>query len=296
MENAASRADECMAKAQKKLQGWSLFGKKYDEVAELFQQAANQYKLAKAWNDAAEAYKQLADVCLKMDSKHEAATAYVEGAKVCAKVNAPVATFMLQQAVSLYTEMGRLNMAARQLKELAEVNEKQGAREEALVFYTQAADLFATESATSEANKCRLKVAEFSADLEQYPRAVEIYEDVARTCVENNLLKYSAKGYLLQAGFCVLCYGSDDQIRSKVEAYRDIDLNFAGSRECNLLEALADALDKCDEKGFATSVAEYDAMTRLDNWKTNMLLKVKRRINARITGAEADADEDEDVL
>lgn len=121
MEGAASRADELMAKVQKKLQGWSLFGKKYDEIAEMLQQAANQYKLAKAWNDAAEAYKQLADICIKMDSKHEAATAYVEGAKVVAKVNPTVATFMLQQAVALYTDMGRLNMAARQLRELAEV-------------------------------------------------------------------------------------------------------------------------------------------------------------------------------
>lgn len=57
------------------------------------------------------------------------------------------------------------------------------------MFYNQAADLFATESSTSDANKCKLKIAEFSAELEQYPRAVEIYEDVARTCVENNLLK-----------------------------------------------------------------------------------------------------------
>lgn len=115
-----------MAKAHKKLSAWSLFGKRYDEIAELLQQAANQYKLAKAWNDAAEAYKQLADVCLKMDSKHEAATAYVEGAKVVAKTNPTAASYMLQQAVSLYTDMGRLNMAARQLRELAEVREERG--------------------------------------------------------------------------------------------------------------------------------------------------------------------------
>lgn len=36
-------------------------------------------------------------------------------------------------------------------------------------------------------------------------QAVEVYEDVARGCVDNNLLKYSAKGYLLNAGICRLC-------------------------------------------------------------------------------------------
>jgi len=63
--------------------------------------------------------------------------------------------------------MGRLNMAARQLKEIAEAQEKQGLKAEALAFYAQAADLFATENSSSEANKCRLKVAEFSAELER---------------------------------------------------------------------------------------------------------------------------------
>ncbi len=50
-----------------------------------------------------------------------------------------------------------------------------------------------------------MQIAQFSAELEQYPQAVAIYEDVARSSVENNLLKYSAKGYLLNAGICCLC-------------------------------------------------------------------------------------------
>lgn len=42
---------------------------------------------------------------------------------------------------------------------------------------------------------------------------------------------------------------------------------FAGSREATLLEACADALAQCDEKAFATAVAEFDSLTRLDAWK-----------------------------
>jgi alpha-soluble NSF attachment protein len=71
------------------------------------------------------------------------------------------------QAVEVYTDMGRLNMAARQLREIAEAQEKQGLKEEACLFYSQAADLFATENSGSEANRCRLKVAEFSAELDK---------------------------------------------------------------------------------------------------------------------------------
>jgi hypothetical protein len=50
--------------------------------------------------------------------------------------------------------------------------------------------------------------------------AEEIYVDVARACTENNLLKFSAKGYLLQAGICALCYASDDDVAIKLEQYR----------------------------------------------------------------------------
>ena len=49
------------------------------------------------------------------------------------------------------------------------------------------------------------QVAQFAAELERYSEAIEIYEGVARASVDNNLLKYSAKGYLLNAGICQLC-------------------------------------------------------------------------------------------
>ncbi len=68
----------------------------------------------------------------------------------------------------------------------------------------QAAELFEVENQTSEANKCRLKIAQYSADLERFPVAIEIYENIAKSQVDNNLLKYSAKGNLLNAGLCRL--------------------------------------------------------------------------------------------
>lgn len=296
MADSAARADEFYKKAEKKLKGWGLFGNKYEEASDLLEKAGNNYKLAKCWNEAAASYKLLAECHLKQDSKHDAASAYVEASKCAMKVKPQDAVVLLQQAVDMYTDMGRLNMAARQLKEIGEAQEKQGLKEEAIAFYSQAADLFATENSSSEANKCKLKIAEFSAELGKFDKAVELYEEVARVSVENNLLKYSAKGYLLCAGICVMCYASDSEISNKLEVYKDIDVQFSGSRECTLLENLASALSTCDEKGFSTAVAEFDALTRLDAWKTQMLLTVKRRLQARQAGEEPAEDEDEEVL
>lgn len=133
--------------------------------------------------------------------------------------------------------------------------EKEGNKEEAIMFFEQAADLYHTENSTAEASKCNLKVsragaargrawavawcqvlgaaqaapgiwgpvaaaqersggalsgtrqvlrttlycrsavppvqiAQYSAELERYDRAVQLFEGVARQSVDNNLLKY----------------------------------------------------------------------------------------------------------
>eukprot|EP00887_Chlorella_sp_A99_P006953 scaffold2.g6953.t1 len=258
----AARGTELLARAEKKSKGWSLFGgSKHEEAAELYEKAANQFKLAKAWQEAGETYVKLAEAHSKLESKHDTASAWVEAAKAFLKCDQRRGVYCLQQAVSLYTDMGRLGMAARQLREIAEVLEKEGAKEEALAFYEQ--------------------IAQFAAELERYPQAIAIYEGVARTSVDNNLLKYSAKGYLLHAGICQLASADVTTIRTALERYKDIDISFDGSRECRLLETLADALESGDEEAFTSAVAEFDQLTRLDSWKTAMLLRVKRKLTSR---------------
>lgn len=158
-------------------------------------------------NAAGDTYKRLADVQLRLDSKHEAATAFVESAKAFLKVDHKgtsaahpssatphhtAAISALHSAVQLYTDMGRLTMAARQLRvrwvssrashgnseplqEIAELQEKQDNKEVAIEFYQQAGDLFAGEESTADANKCRLKVAQFSAELGKYPEVRLVY-------------------------------------------------------------------------------------------------------------------------
>ncbi|PSC74185.1 Alpha-soluble NSF attachment 2 [Micractinium conductrix] len=281
MDYAAKGADWA-AKADKRLKSFTLFGgNKYEEAAEMYEKAANQFKLAKAFKEAGETFMKLADVHTKLESRHDAASAWVEAAKAFLKVDQRRAVACLQQAVSLYTDMGRLGMAARQLREIAEVLEKEGDKEESIMFYEQAADLFATENSQSEANKCNLKIAQFAAELERYPQAIGIYESVARGCVDNNLLKYSAKGHLLNAGICQLCSADVATIRAALDRYRDIDLNFDNSREANFLAALADALDEGDIEAFTNAVAEFDSLTRLDAWKTALLVRVKRKLTSR---------------
>lgn len=77
--------------------------------------------------------------------------------------------------------------------------------ENAIEAFQKSADLYEGENSTSSANGCLLKVAQYSAQLERYDKAIEIFEKVAKASVDNNLLKWSVKDYFLKAGLCYLC-------------------------------------------------------------------------------------------
>lgn len=292
-EASKGKADSLVEQANKKLKSWSLFNSsKFDEAAELLEKAANNYKLAKAWKEAADTYKQLAEIQIKLGSQHEAASAYVEASRALTKTESDDAVVVLHQAVEIYTDMGRLNQAARYIRDIAEQLEKQESFDAAVEFYTKAADLFMTEDSTSEANKCRLKIAEFVAKSGEYSRAAEIFEDIARQAAEHNLLKYSAKNYLLNAGLCRLCYADVESLPATIDRYREIDITFASSRECNLLENIATALEAGDEQAFSDVVTQYDSLSKLDNWRTSILLAVKHRV---VEGNVGDGEGDDDL-
>ena len=47
-------------------------------------------------------------------------------------------------------------------------------------------------------------------------------------------------------------------------------------------------MDSGDVEAFTTAVAEFDSLTRLDAWKTTLLVRVKRKISSREEVEEED--------
>ncbi|MED6156062.1 hypothetical protein PIB30_063880 [Stylosanthes scabra] len=268
-------------KAEKKLGGWGLFGSKYDDAADLFERAANCYKLAKSWDKAGATYIKLANCHVKLESKHEAAGAFVDAAHSYKKVNISEAVSCLDQAVNLFCEIGRITMAAKYLKEIAELYESEQNIEQAIVYYEKSADFYENEEGTTSANQCKTKVAQFASQLEQYQKAIEIYEDIGRQSLNNNLLKYGVRGHLLNAGICQLCKGDVVAITNALERYQDMDPTFGGTREYKLLANIAAAMDEEDVTKFTEVIKEFDSMSPLDPLKTTLLLRVKEKLKAK---------------
>ena len=87
------------------------------------------------------------------------------------------------------------------------MHEAEGELEEAIEHYQKAADYFGGEDQHASAQPCLIKVALFSAELKRYETPIEIFEDIGKACLENNLLKFNAKGHFMDAGILKLVSG-----------------------------------------------------------------------------------------
>lgn len=85
-----------------------------------------------------------------------------------------------------------------------------------------------------------------------------------------------------------MCWNDAVGVLNACERYEESDPAFASSRERDLLVNCAKAFEAGDQDAFSSAVAEFDSMSRLDGWKTTMLLKAKKRIVAAVEAEEDD--------
>ncbi|KAF5304508.1 hypothetical protein FQR65_LT07935 [Abscondita terminalis] len=286
MASNEQKAQHLIAEAEKKLSGSkgffsSLFGgsAKVEDAIECYQRAANLFKMAKNWGRAGGAFCEAATLHFRAGSRHDAATNYVDAANCYKKSNINEAVNCMLKAIEIYTDMGRFTLAAKHHQSIAEMYETDAVDLERVVeHYEQAADYFRGEESNSSANKCLLKVALYSAQLENYQKAIAIYEQVALSSLESPLLKYSVKEYLFRAALCHLCV---DLLNAQhaLERYLPLYPTFKDSREYKLLQTLIEHLEEQNVDSFTDAVKEYDSMARLDQWYTTILLRIKKQIN-----------------
>nr|XP_060479905.1 beta-soluble NSF attachment protein [Panthera onca] len=100
---------------------------------------------------------------------------------------------------------------------------------------------------------------------------------VGANTMDNPLLKYSAKDYFFKAA---LCHFIVDELNAKLalEKYEEMFPAFTDSRECKLLKKLLEAHEEQNSEAYTEAVKEFDSISRLDQWLTTMLLRIKKSI------------------
>ncbi|KAF9995599.1 hypothetical protein BGZ80_000476 [Entomortierella chlamydospora] len=275
-------AQELVAKADKKATSSSWFfnsTSKYEEASDLYNQAGNIYKMAKRWKESGDTFCKAADMQLKMNEKDEAANIFINASKSYKKSSPEDAINSLRMAITILTERGRFQSAAKHEEDIAAIYETELVDlEKAMQAYDTAADWYAGESSTALSHKCMLKVGTFAAQLGQYDKAIDRFETVANASLDNQLMKWSLKEYFLKAGLCHIATGDSVSAHNAVGRYCDMDVTFSSTRECQFLQSVLSAVDNGDINQFTASVVDFDQLTKLDNWKTKILLEIKNSI------------------
>uniref|UniRef100_A0A8C4QU42 Beta-soluble NSF attachment protein n=2 Tax=Eptatretus burgeri TaxID=7764 RepID=A0A8C4QU42_EPTBU len=286
-ESKEREAMQLMAEAEKKVKySQSFFGalfggsSKLEEACEMYTRAANMFKMVKNWNAAGNAFCKAARFHMQAQNKHDAASNYVDASSTFKKTDPHEAINCLATAIEIFTDMGRFTIAAKHHITIAEICEAELMDvDKAVAHYEQAADYYKAEESNSLANKCLLNVASRAAQTEQYSKAIELYEQVATSCMDNDLLKFGTREYFFKAALCHFCM---DPLNGKlaVDRYEEMFSPFSDSRECKLLRTLLQAHEEQNTDAFTEAVKEFDSVSRLDQWLTTMLLRIKKTIES----------------
>ncbi|KAH7398818.1 alpha-soluble NSF attachment protein [Phaeosphaeria sp. MPI-PUGE-AT-0046c] len=287
---------------QKASGGFSFFGgrqEKYEAAADQFIAAANAFRMQKMGKEAGEAFEKAASVQRQqLNEPDDEANTLTEAFKAYKKDDPESASRCLDKAIAHYCSKGSFRRAATHKQNLAELYEVElGDNTRAAAAYEEAAGWYESDNAevidpqTSQvlditntpkqalANKLWLKTADLVAlEGKDYYKAIDLYEKVAKTSIQNNLMRWSVKEYLLKAGICQLCTGDQVGVNTALDRYRDLDPSFVQQREHQLLVDLTQAVQDGDQEAFADKLFQYDQLSKLDKWKTTLLLRIKNTI------------------
>ncbi|KAF8213091.1 vesicular-fusion protein SEC17 [Mycena galopus ATCC 62051] len=280
-----SPAQALLDKADKKAGssggGWfSSASSKFEEAGDLYQQAANSFKIEKNFKAAGDAFAREAECREKGKENNEAANAWWNAAKAYKQGFPQLAVQALTQTIVHLTQAGRFRQAADREKEIGQIHlQENNDLRAACESYERAGDWYAQEDATATANACFKDAADLHADLEEYPQAIARYEQVANHSLSSALTKYSVKEYWLRSGLCSLAMKNDTvSAKRNLTKYSNQDSSYSSTRESKFIQALIEAVEAGDQEAFTGAVVEFDQVTKLDNWKTGMLLKIKRTL------------------
>jgi len=297
------RGDTFFAEAEKTLtkRTWLQSGmdQKHEDAAELYQKAANAYKVGGVFNEAGDAYGKAAEIFMhKLKSMVEAINCMTQAGHAYKKVNPEAAITAYRSAISYMCNAGRLTQAAKISKEVAELYENQESIVEdcvglAIESYQQAAEFFDMEQQKSQSSACLLKVAELCSavmDPPDFTRATEIYNNQGKNSLDSNLLKFHAKGHFLHSILCYLANQDSVGASQAMQRYEALDYTFGESREGKFSAALIKSVENYDVEGLATACIEFDRIIKLDPWKTSILVIVRRTIEGEGENGEDDID------
>ena len=212
----AAKADKLKAEADKKATKFDWFGinknQNQENAAELYGRAAAQYKIIKEYGKAGLCYSKSAQCNMAAQNDIEAKSAWREAGKCYRHVDYKKAIEAYKNAIQLQLDADRFGQAARLQEEIGDMLADDEHFDEAIEAYEQSADYYEAENDTGNKNKRLLKVAHMCGKARKWEKAIKIFENIAKTSVDNNLLRWKVKEYVFKAMLLQICMLADDDV------------------------------------------------------------------------------------
>ena len=79
-----------------------------------------------------------------------------------------------------------------------------------------------------------------------------------------------------------MTYSQDTGIvQRSLTRYATLHTTFPSTREAKFAHALLEAVKQGEPEQYTAAVFDFDQVSKLDNWKTAILLKIKRNLEAQ---------------
>lgn len=250
-----------------------------EEASDLYVQAANVYRLNKDFSLAGSQFVKAADIQRGLNNHNDVANNLIEAYKCFKSVSPTDAIDALLKAIHIFlTQNGQFRRAANFQMDLAELYESTGDIKNASVNFEKAGDYFATDHAEALSNKAYLRCADLNAANGEYHRARDLYDQIIKNLLGNNLTKWNLKDYFFKNLLCTLCLDDVVEAQKRLNTFAEDEPSWPSTRECRLLEEILDCIQNGDLQQFLDKVYEYDQFSKLDKLKTQLLLKIKNSV------------------
>ncbi|KAG8347188.1 putative soluble N ethylmaleimide sensitive factor (NSF) attachment protein [Trypanosoma vivax] len=270
--------------AERKLNKW--FFVDYSEAMELFEKAASRFKVEKNYSRAADAFMRAHQCALKSNDSYASSAALANCVAMYKKFDMKKAETLLDMAVRAQIDNSKLREAAKLEKEFAESLYEDGRGMEAVEHFNKAKRYFSAEDMNSQAKNCDVAVAKIYGENDEFDKAISLYERLGRESV-NGPLRHEAKEFYMRAMLCRLatisnanCLEGSLEASEALKTYMQSDAQLSNTREGEFLVLCSEAVESRDIDKFDVAVSLLQELRMLDDWKTHVLLVIKKNFES----------------
>ncbi len=258
---------------------------RYEKIAEQYKKAANIYKITdkeksiKCFKKVLYYYRQSSNEFNDYNIKE----ILLNIAELYTKIDYTKSIEYYEQLINYYMEKGDVGNIVKYYELIGDLYFLNSNIEEAKGIYKKTLQI---SSSNEKSTNIKKRICERLGEIlikynnqSSYLEASKIYFELADEYLNERLLAYSAKKYIL-LGILTDCAG-DDIVKAKndFEKYSNIDYSLANSNEGKFTIKLFEAIDSNDSEQISWICAEREKISPLDNVQVSLLLKIKNNIN-----------------